>query len=147
MPEDTERSEQPADPRASEQAGRRTPAGRPPWWPLAAIGGGLASAVLAGAAWSATAAPTTVAHRTARGSESATEALATRADLTSSPARAGYAALAAVGSGSVDQVVSGPGGAAGIGYVVQVSPSSGPKVHVIVDDSFTVRSVRVGSQD
>lgn len=151
MPEDTESWEQPAGltTAARRSGGSGTPTGpeRPSWWPLAAIGGGLASAVLAGAAWSAAAPSTTAAPRTVRDSESQTglDAIATPAELTSSPARAGTAALAFVGAGTVDQVVSGPGGAAGFGYVVQVSPASGPPVHVLVDDSFTVRSVRVGA--
>lgn len=126
---------------------RRARAGaRPSWRPLAAIGGGLASAVLAGAAWTATSPPQPVSHRSVRESErpaADAQGLA-RAPLPgTAPVRAGNAALAAVGSGRVVQVAAGPGGTAGRGYVVQVATSGGAAAHVLVDDRFVVRSVRV----
>lgn len=142
MADDTADPRPPARPRRAKQA-----PDRPSKWPLAAIGGGLASAVLAGAAWtaaSATTAPAPATHRTVRESEQAadTDSL-DRAPAVAPSARASTAALAAVGSGTVVHVAAGPGGAVGGGYVVELTSASGSDVHVLVDDRFVVRSVRV----
>jgi hypothetical protein len=109
------------------------------------VGGGLASAVLAGAAWSATAAPTVANNGPARASQRQedSQVVATEATSTPSAARAAAAALAAVGPGLVTQVVSGPGGAAGMGYVVEIRSASGLPVHVLVDGRFAVRASRI----